>query len=81
MVHAGGDVLSRCVTAKHVTLQHMSHFISGHIREIPATGNRTQIHKDEKNSLSGLVLQNTHGIFNKFIYTKHVSFCNLDTNR
>lgn len=42
LMQAGGDVLGRCLTAKHVALEHLGQFISSYVGKVPVGGGSPQ---------------------------------------
>jgi hypothetical protein len=41
-MQAGGDVLGRCLTAKHVALEHLGQLISSYVGKVPVGGGSPQ---------------------------------------
>lgn len=41
-MQAGGDVLGRCLTAKHVALEHLGQFITSYVGKVPVGGGAPQ---------------------------------------
>lgn len=41
-MQAGGDVLGRCLTAKHVALEHLGQLISSYVGKVPVGGGAPQ---------------------------------------
>lgn len=42
LMQAGGDVLGRCLTAKHVALEHLGQLISSYVGKVPVGGGLPQ---------------------------------------
>lgn len=41
-MQAGGDVLGRCLTAKHVALEHLGQLITSYVGKVPVGGGSAQ---------------------------------------
>lgn len=41
-MQAGGDVLGRCLTAKHVALEHLGQLIASYVGKVPVGGGAPQ---------------------------------------
>lgn len=41
-MQAGGDVLGRCLTAKHVALEHLGQLITSYVGKVPVGGGASQ---------------------------------------
>lgn len=52
-MQAGGDVLGRCLTAKHVALEHLGQLISSYVGKVPVGGGSPQCLLEPSNSMPG----------------------------
>lgn len=52
-MQAGGDVLGRCLTAKHVALEHLGQLISSYVGKVPVGGGSPQCLLEPPNAMPG----------------------------
>lgn len=52
-MQAGGDVLGRCLTAKHVALEHLGQLISSYVGKVPVGGGSPQCLRKPLNAMPG----------------------------
>lgn len=51
LMQAGGDVLGRCFTAKHVALEHLGQLITSYVGKVPSTVPPNAPHTDADDGL------------------------------